>query len=139
LEKPVVLTFQAGQNFSLSQQTPGIQQVDLGLSWEPADGPWTLDASAFALTVQGQVRNDGDFIFYNQPVLAGGGVQLAQEGRRFIVRLNDLPADIARVAIASPGMRKAAKRSPPYARCGWNCATATVRPASPVSHWTRPA
>ncbi|MFZ1828027.1 MAG: virulence factor SrfC family protein [Candidatus Competibacteraceae bacterium] len=98
-----MLTFQAGQNFSLSQQTPGIQQVDLGLSWEPADGPWALDASAFALTVQGQVRNDGDFIFYNQPVLAGGGVQLAQEGRRFIVRLNDLPADIASVAIAVTG------------------------------------
>ncbi|MDQ5908436.1 MAG: hypothetical protein QG599_527 [Pseudomonadota bacterium] len=95
-----MLTFQAGQNFSLSQKTPGIQRVDLDLSWEPAEGSWTLDASAFALTAQGQVRNDGDFVFYNQPELAGGGVQLQQEGRRFAITLADLPADIARVAIA---------------------------------------
>lgn len=93
-----MLTFQAGQNVSLSQKTPGIEQVDLDLSWEPAQGPWTLDASAFALTVDGQVRSDADFIFYNQPELAGGGIQLEQEGRRFAVRLAELPAAIARVA-----------------------------------------
>jgi len=95
-----VLTFQAGQNFSLSQKQPGIQQVDLSLSWEPADSPRMLDASAFALTAQERVRDDGDFIFYNQPTLTGGGIQLQQEGRRFAVRLADLPADIAHVAIA---------------------------------------
>lgn len=95
-----MLTFQAGQNFSLSQQTPGIQQVDLDLSWEPTGGSWTLDASAFALTNQGRVRNDGDFIFYNQPTLMDGGIQLEQEGRRFAVRFADLPPDIARIAIA---------------------------------------
>ncbi len=95
-----MLTFQAGQNFSLSQKTPGIEQVDLDLSWEPAEGPWMLDASAFALTAEGQVRNDGDFIFYNQPMLIGGGIQLQQESRRFAVRLADLPPDIARIAIA---------------------------------------
>ncbi|HSA47593.1 MAG TPA: virulence factor SrfC family protein, partial [Candidatus Competibacteraceae bacterium] len=95
-----MLTFQAGQNFSLSQKTPGIQQVDLDLSWEPAEGPWMLDASAFALTAEGKVRNDGDFIFYNQPALADGGIDLEQEGRRFAVRLAELPADIIRIAIA---------------------------------------
>ena len=95
-----MLTFQAGQNFSLSQKTPGIEQVDLDLSWEPAEGPWMPDVSAFALTAEGQVRNDGDFIFYNQPALADGGINLEQEGRRFAVRLADLPPDIARIAIA---------------------------------------
>ena len=95
-----MLTFQAGQNFSLSQKTPGIEQVDLELSWEPAEGPWTLDASAFALTAEGRVRSDGDFIFYNQPTLADGGIQLQAEGRCFAVRLAELPADIVRVAIA---------------------------------------
>jgi len=95
-----VLTFQAGQNFSLSQKTPGIQRVDLDLSWEPAEGSWTLDASAFALTAQGRVRNDGDFVFYNQPALADGGIDLEEDGRRFAITLADLPPDIARVAIA---------------------------------------
>ncbi len=95
-----MLTFQAGQNFSLSQKAPGIQQVDLDLSWEPVDSPWTLDASAFALTAEGKVRSDGDFIFYNQPALMDGGLQLEQEGRRFAVRFADLPPDITRIAIA---------------------------------------
>ena len=95
-----MLTFQAGQNLSLSQQNPGIQLVELSLSWEPADGPWTLDASAFALTDQGAVRGDEDFIFYNQPTLAGNGITLQGNGQQFAVRLADLPAVIARVAIA---------------------------------------
>ena len=94
-----MLTFQAGQNLSLSQQNPGIQLVELTLSWEPADGPRTLDASAFALTDQGTVRGDGDFIFYNQPALAGNGVTLQGNGQQFAIRLADLPTAIARVAI----------------------------------------
>ncbi|MCP5157930.1 MAG: TerD family protein [Gammaproteobacteria bacterium] len=95
-----MLTFQAGQNLSLSQQTPGIQRVELNVSWEPVEGPWTLDASAFALTAQVQVRDDGDFIFYNQPILADGGIALQESGQRFAIRLADLPTAIARVAIA---------------------------------------
>ncbi|HRY17675.1 MAG TPA: virulence factor SrfC family protein [Candidatus Competibacteraceae bacterium] len=94
-----MLTFQAGQNLSLSQQNPGIQHVELNLSWEPADGPQILDASAFALTEQGTVRDDGDFIFYNQPVLAGNGITLQDNGQQFAICLADLPAAIARIAI----------------------------------------
>lgn len=95
-----MLTFQAGQNVSLSQQSPGLQGVELELNWEPADGPWTLDASAFALTEQSRVRGDGDFVFYNQPALPDGGLTLEPEGRRFTVRFAALPEAIAKVAIA---------------------------------------
>jgi len=95
-----VLTFQAGQNLSLSQQTPGLQHIELELSWESADDPWTLDAGAFALTAQSRVRGDGDFIFYNQPMLPGGGLQLEPDGRRFSVRLAALPAAVEKIAIA---------------------------------------
>ncbi|MCB1770094.1 MAG: TerD family protein, partial [Candidatus Competibacteraceae bacterium] len=91
---------QAGQNLSLSQQNPGIQLVELSLSWAPDDGPWTLDASAFALTDEGKVRSDADFIFYNQPTLVDGGITLEGQGRQFAIRLADLPAAIARIAIA---------------------------------------
>ncbi|MCC9000873.1 MAG: TerD family protein, partial [Candidatus Contendobacter sp.] len=95
-----MLTFQAGQNLSLSQQTPGLQHLELELSWEPADGSWTLDASAFALTAQSRVRSDGDFIFYNQPALPDGSLQLEPDGRRFTVRLAALPIEVEKVAIA---------------------------------------
>ena len=42
-----------------------------------------LDSSAFALTAQGKVRGDGDFIFYNQTTLSGGGIQRAGDVRTF--------------------------------------------------------
>ncbi len=95
-----MLTFQAGQNLSLNQQAPGIRIVEVELGGGPADSPWPLDAGAFALTAQGQVRGDEDFIFYNQPALTGGGLQLDSAGRRFTIHLTELPAEIATIAIA---------------------------------------
>jgi stress response protein SCP2 len=95
-----VLTFQAGQNLSLSQQTPGLQHLELELSWEPADAPLTLDVGAFALTAQSRVRSDADFIFYNQSALPDGGLQLEPDGRRFTVRLSTLPIAVEKIAIA---------------------------------------
>ena len=95
-----MLTFQAGQNLSLSQQTPGLQHLELELSWEPADAPLTLDVGAFALTAQSRVRSDADFIFYNQSALPDGGLQLEPDGRRFTVRLSTLPIAVEKIAIA---------------------------------------
>ncbi len=95
-----MLTCQAGQNLSLNQQSPGLQSIELELSWEPMDSPWTLDASAFALTAQGQVRSDDDFIFYNQAILLGEGLVLGVEGRCFTVRFAALPIEIEKIAIA---------------------------------------
>ncbi|MFI7499457.1 VWA domain-containing protein [Streptomyces sp. NPDC049687] len=44
------------------------------LSWsEGAAGP-DVDASALLLTAAGRVRDDGDFVFYNQPCHASGAV-----------------------------------------------------------------
>jgi tellurite resistance protein TerA len=37
------------------------------LSWTAAPGTPDVDVSALLLTEQGRVRNDGDFVFYNQP------------------------------------------------------------------------
>ena len=96
-----MLIFKSGQNFSLSQNMPDIEQLDLDLSWEPVAEAWTLDASAFALTDEAMVRSDADFIFYNQPQLADGGIELQGDGRRFRVTLQQLPAAVVRIAFAA--------------------------------------
>jgi len=44
------------------------------LNWTSGPGIPDVDASALLLTEQGQVRNDGDFVFYNQPRHASGAV-----------------------------------------------------------------
>jgi len=94
------MDLQPGQNLSISKQNPAPTAVEVRLSWEPASTPLTVDSSAFALTAQGKVRDDGDFIFYNQPALAGGGLQRAGDGRAFTVNFTALPAAIERVVIA---------------------------------------
>ncbi|MDQ0684936.1 stress response protein SCP2 [Streptomyces achromogenes] len=49
--------------------------VRVELSWsEGAAGP-DVDASALLLTADGRVRDDGDFVFYNQPRHASGAVR----------------------------------------------------------------
>ncbi|MFI1046890.1 VWA domain-containing protein [Streptomyces griseoruber] len=44
------------------------------LSWSEGTGGPDIDASALLLTGAGRVRDDGDFVFYNQPRHASGAV-----------------------------------------------------------------
>lgn len=94
------MQLQPGQNFSITKQSPAPAAIEIALSWEPANTPLTLDANAFALSAQGKVRGDEDFIFYNQPALPGGGIQRAGDGRAFTVSFAQLPAAIERIVIA---------------------------------------
>lgn len=65
------MDLQPGQNFSISKHSLAPNSVEMTLHWEPTTTPLTLDSSAFALTTQGKVRGDDDFVFYNQPALPG--------------------------------------------------------------------
>ena len=94
------MDLQPGQNFSITQQSPATATIEIALDWQPANTPLTLDSSAFALTAQGKVRGDSDFIFYNQTTLNGGGIQRASDGRTFTVNFSALPAAIERIVIA---------------------------------------
>ncbi|MGW1377417.1 TerD family protein [Streptomyces sp. NPDC002446] len=55
------------------------QGVRVELGWQAAPGTPDVDASALLL-VAGKVRDDGDFVFYNQAVHASGAVR--HEGKR---------------------------------------------------------
>lgn len=94
------MDLQPGQNFSITQQSPTTAAIEIALHWEPATTPLAIDSSAFALSAQGKVRNDADFIFYNQLTLAGGGIQRASDGRTFTVTFAQLPAVIERIVVA---------------------------------------
>ncbi|MFE4807906.1 TerD family protein, partial [Streptomyces nigrescens] len=53
--------------------------VRVELGWQAAPGAPDVDASALLL-VSGKVRDDADFVFYNQPAHASGAVR--HEGKR---------------------------------------------------------
>lgn len=94
------MELQSGQNLSITKHRLQPAALRVRLEWEPATTPLTLDASAFALNAQGKVRSDDDFIFYNQLVLPGGGVQRSEDGRCFTITFSKLSSGIERVVIA---------------------------------------
>lgn len=79
------------------------------LGWQAGAGVPDVDASALLLTEGGRVRDDGDFVFYNQPQHASGAV--SHTGKRapgagpatdtLTVDLSRLQPDIDRVVIAA--------------------------------------
>lgn len=74
------------------------------LSWAPGpDGP-DADASALLLTANGRVRDDGDFVFYNQPRHSSGAVRHLgkQPGADTVeVNLGTLEPSIERVILCA--------------------------------------
>ncbi|MFE1441987.1 VWA domain-containing protein [Streptomyces sp. NPDC058739] len=78
------------------------------LSWSERGGGPDVDASALLLTEAGRVRDDGDFVFYNQPRHTSGAV--THTGKRAVggvmtdtveVNLGALEAGIARVMLCA--------------------------------------
>jgi len=106
------ITLEKGGNVSLSKEEPGLKNILIGLGWDAraTDGAdFDLDASAFLLGESGKVRNDTDFIFYNQLRSADGSVEhtgdnLTGEGEgddeSIKVDLGRVPAEIQKLAIA---------------------------------------
>ena len=65
-----------GGNAVLAQADPTARTVFVGLNWELSSTvqPWQIDASLFLLNASGLVRDDRDFVFYNQETDASGAV-----------------------------------------------------------------
>jgi tellurium resistance protein TerD len=67
-----------GGNVNLSKEAPGLNKIAVGLGWDAraTDGAaFDLDASAFLVKMDGKVRSDSDFCFYNNKVVGDGAVQ----------------------------------------------------------------
>ncbi|MFJ9243641.1 TerD family protein [Streptomyces sp. NPDC101776] len=69
-------------------------RVELG--WRPGPGVPDADASALLL-VDGKVRSDGDFVFYNQPAHTSGAVRHEGKGNTGGRVTDSLLVDLARV------------------------------------------
>jgi len=99
-----------GANISLSKEAPGIEELQIGLGWDArsTDGvDFDLDASCFMLNASGKVRNDYDFIFYNNLKSACGSVEHTGDNltgagdgddETILVDLNKVPADVEKLA-----------------------------------------
>ena len=107
----MAISLQKGGNVNLSKEAPNLKKIVIGLGWDPrsTDGAtFDLDGSAFLLKVDGKVRSDADFIFYNNlkstdgSVLHTGDNQTGDgdgDDERLIVDLEKVPAEIERISI----------------------------------------
>ena len=105
----MALSLQKGGNLSLSKTDPSLTRILIGLGWDErsTDGvDFDLDASAFLLTASGSVRNNTDFIFYNQLKSIDGSVQHTGDNRTgqgdgddesLKVDLEKIPSEIQKV------------------------------------------
>ncbi|MEU3224906.1 TerD family protein [Streptomyces sp. NPDC006976] len=86
------MTMQKGTNVPVAAQA-----VRVELGWRTAPGTPDVDASALLLLSSGKVRDDADFVFYNQPAHASGAVR--HEGKRTAggAATDTLAVDLARV------------------------------------------
>ena len=104
-----------GGRVSLSNEAPGLSRINVGLGWDEraTDGAdFDLDASAFLLNATGKIRNDNDFIFYNNlneggPVehtgdnLTGGEGEEDEEVIKInLMRLESEAPNVEKIAIA---------------------------------------
>src|SRR5574343_594717 len=109
----MAISLQKGGNVNLSKEAPGLNKVVIGLGWDvrSTDGnPFDLDGSAFLLKVDGKVRADNDFIFYNNLKSADQSVAHSGDNRTgagdgddetVTIDLTRVPADVERIAICA--------------------------------------
>lgn len=99
-----------GQKVDLTKSTPNLHTILVGLGWDvnQMGGPsYDLDASVFLLDQNGKVRNEQDFIFYNNPVGGSQSVFYSGDNRSGIganddeqirIILPSVPQHISRIA-----------------------------------------
>ncbi|WP_227430977.1 TerD family protein [Psychrobacter sp. I-STPA6b] len=109
----MAISLTKGGNVNLSKEAPGLTNITVGLGWDPraTDGQdFDLDAIAFLLNEAGKVRNDQDFIFFNNLKSTDGSVEHTGDNRtgegegddeQIKVNLGQVPADVSKIAICA--------------------------------------
>lgn len=108
----MAVSLSKGGNVSLSKEAPGLTSITVGLGWDPraTDGAeFDLDASVFICGEDGKVRNDTDFIFYNNKLGVDGAVEHLGDNRsgegegddeQVKIDLSKIPADVKKLVFA---------------------------------------
>lgn len=108
----MAVSLSKGGNVSLSKEAPGLMSITVGLGWDPraTDGAeFDLDASVFICGEDGKVRNDTDFIFYNNKTGLAGAVEHMGDNRsgegegddeKVNIDLSKIPAEVKKLVFA---------------------------------------
>lgn len=107
----MTINLEKGGNVNLTKAAPGLTRMLIGLGWDARSSTgaeFDLDGSVFLLNPDGKVRNDLDFIFYNNLKSADGSVTHTGDNRTgegdgddesLVLDLAKFPADVDKVAV----------------------------------------
>jgi tellurium resistance protein TerD len=107
----MAVSLSKGQKVDLTKTNPGLKKIIVGLGWDTNkyDGgsDFDLDASAFVLGDAGKVKDDKDFIFYNNPTGAEGAIVHLGDNRSGVgegddeqvkIDISTIPAHVHKIA-----------------------------------------
>lgn len=106
------ISLSKGQRIDLTKTNPGLTKVVIGLGWDTnkysGGYDFDLDASAFLCDNSGKVRNDEEFIFYNNLKSPNGAVEHTGDNRtgegegddeQIIIDFSSIPSHVERIGI----------------------------------------
>lgn len=107
----MAVSLSKGQKVDLTKTNPGLKKMIVGLGWDTNkyDGgsDFDLDASGFVLGDAGKVKDDKDFVFYNNPTGAQGAVVHLGDNRsgagdgddeQIKIDIAKIPAEVHKIA-----------------------------------------
>ncbi|SDH69014.1 TerD family protein [Desulfosporosinus hippei] len=102
-----------GQKVDLTKSNPNLKEIIVGLGWasNPAASNYTydLDASAFLIGSNGKVKDENDFVFYNNPSGGQGSVKHSGDHKKgsgegddeqIRINLSAVPPHIERISFS---------------------------------------
>lgn len=108
----MTIVLKKGQKVDLTKDNPGLKKVIIGLGWDTnkysGGFDFDLDASAFLCGENGRVRNEQDFVFYNNLEHSSGSVIHTGDNRtgegegddeQIIIDFSKVPESIHKIAI----------------------------------------
>lgn len=108
----MAVSLSKGQKVDLTKTNPGLKKIVIGLGWDTNkyDGghDFDLDASAFVLGATGKVKDEKDFVFYNNTKGANGALVHTGDNRSGVGDGDDeqitmdlalVPTEVEKIAI----------------------------------------
>jgi tellurium resistance protein TerD len=105
-----MISLEKKKTINLNKQVPGLNNVYIGLSWDPTrDGRSPdADASVFMLNESGKIPSEGYFVFYNNLTSADGSVMHTGDNRTGVgdgddeqinINLSKVSSDVLQIMI----------------------------------------
>ena len=91
----MTVNLKKGQRVNLTKSNPNLKKILVALDYQ-ADSNIEIDSAAFLLNANGKVRNDSDFVFYNNLEHTSGAVKNSGD-KNFEIDLEKIPADVEKI------------------------------------------